>query len=300
MKTGLKRDVVQKVQANEIVRVQWDGEPARTEAARNAEHGGRLQQALDGYNAIAKDPKVTNERLKTDLQYLIARTTARMAQSDPTKADEAIRLLTAFRNANGNSFRYYDLLKHLGRTYLVKKNFANATQTFRQLGQAPWQDTKLSAQIAEGQVLRAAGKPQEALVIYDGILAKTGNSATLKSIAVQAMVGKGACLHLTGKNNEAIRTLKDVIEKTSKTDHQVLANAYVLLGDCYRAMNRDKDALLAYLHVDILFSDQVEYHPRALYHLSKLWAQLGKPTRAGAAKVKLENAYANSEWAKKN
>ena len=41
------------------------------------------------------------------------------------------------------------------------------------------------------------------------------------------------------------------------------AAAYNTLGDCLRAANRPKDALLAYLHTDLLYSKDKEEHPRA-------------------------------------
>lgn len=296
IKTGLKKDVVQNVKANDILRVEWDAEPARLEAARNAEQAGRLQQALDGYNLVSEDPKVTSENLKADLQYFIARTTARMAQGDPTKADAAIALLDGFRKTYGTSFRYYDLLNHLGRTYLVKKDFDNAKRIFVLLGTAPWQDTKLAAQLSEARVLLASDKKDEALTVYETVLSKTGNSALLKSIAIEATLGKGTCLQLKGQNAEAVRVLNSVIERASAADSRTLAGAYTILGDCHSALNQDKDALLAYLHVDILFSNQREFHPRALYHLVRLWRQVGKTTRSTAAQVKLETEYPNSEW----
>ncbi len=59
------------------------------------------------------------------------------------------------------------------------------------------------------------------------------------------------------------------------------APAYNTLGDCLRAANRPKDALLAYLHTDLLYSKDKEEHPRALHQIAVLFppAQARRPGR---------------------
>ena len=60
-----------------------------------------------------------------------------------------------------------------------------------------------------------------------------------------------------------------------------------------------KAALLAYLHVDVLYFNYPNYHAESLYHLSKLWEQIGKRDRAKEAKDKLTTRYKGSSWANK-
>jgi hypothetical protein len=77
------------------------------------------------------------------------------------------------------------------------------------------------------------------------------------------------------------------------------AEAYVALGDAYRATQKPKDALFAYLHVELLFVKHRELHARALYNLSQLWSELGQPERSAAAQSTLRTEHPNSPWAKK-
>lgn len=300
IKTGIQKNKAETVKANDILRVVWDGEPARVDALRSIEARGNFQQALDGYQKLLTDSKISNENVRKDITYFIARTEGKLALADLTKADAAIAKLSAFRKANSTSYHYYDLLQQLGRVYLAKKDYAKATATFQQLGQAPWPDTQLDARNSEAGVLFAQNDPGKALAIYTEVISKAGAAPNMKPIKAAATLGRAACLQLTGKNAQAIQLLDSVIENADKSDNRMLAGAYVLQGDCHRALNQNKDALLAYLHVDVLFENQLEYHPRALYHLSKLWSAVGNPSRANEAKQKLTTVYPNSDWAKKN
>ena len=63
--------------------------------------------------------------------------------------------------------------------------------------------------------------------------------------------------------------------------------------------NKPKDALMAYLHVDILFYGDSETHAESLYHLGKLWQVAKNQDRAAAAVNLLKQRYAGSVWAEK-
>ena len=164
---------------------------------------------------------------------------------------------------------------------------------------APWKDVKLAASCGQARILVAQKKPQPALKIYKSVLTQTGSDPTLKSLKNEAGLGTAACLQLTSKNSEALKVLSDVIDQAASTESSLLAEAYILKGDSYRVLGQGGEALLAYLHVDVLFAREVQYHPKALYYLAQLWAETGKPIRAGSAKARLKADYPNSDWAKK-
>lgn len=89
-----------------------------------------------------------------------------------------------------------------------------------------------------------------------------------------------------------------MVKEAPADDTALQAETYLRLGDCQRLQGKSKDALLAYLHIDVLFPMEKSQHAEALFQLSKLWATVGQPSRADEARVKLESDYPNSSWTK--
>ena len=99
------------------------------------------------------------------------------------------------------------------------------------------------------------------------------------------------------RRDEGVALLQDIINKNDPQDAPLFARTYNALGRCYLKLNKPKDALLAFLHTDVLFSGDAEAHAEALYHLSKLWSDMNKSDRAVAARTTLRERYAGSIWA---
>ena len=72
-----------------------------------------------------------------------------------------------------------------------------------------------------------------------------------------------------------------------------------MLGTAQRQAGRVKEALLAFLHVDILYPGVPDAHAEALANLAELWDQVHKGERANRARQTLQEQYKDSPWAKK-
>ena len=75
--------------------------------------------------------------------------------------------------------------------------------------------------------------------------------------------------------------IEQMIQDTDPEQKELQARAYNALGDCYERAGRTKDALLAFLHVDVLYSTVPDAHAEALSHLVKLW-ECRRPGGAGS------------------
>lgn len=297
---GLRMDKPTSVPVNDIVQIEWDNQPGALSGLRSAESSGRYKDAAEGYEKLLKDGSISNENLKTDLRYFAARARAKMALAGSAEdMAKAVAALKAFRTANPETYHYYELTALMGELQLAGKSYDEALATFRELGKAKWKDVQLASRMSEARVLLAQNKPDDAQNIYKEVLNAIQSDATLRRLENQARLGKAAALQQANQHEAALTELKKVIESANAGESGVLAEAYLLQGDGYRALNRNKDALFAYLHVDLLFARETKYHPKALYYLSQLWAVMNQPRRAGDAKTRLQADYPDSEWAKK-
>lgn len=288
-----------KIPSNEIDRVEWDGEPASMKLARSAEERGNLQDALTKYQEVAPEVQAAQGNLKTDLEFLIARVTARLAKADPARIDEAIQKLEAYRAAHPNSFRYYDVLLLLGESYLAKEDYGKAEPAFKELEQAPWDDYKMASRIAQGRLLLRKDDVAGAQALFKSVADQPAKTDAEKARQYEARLGVATCHQRQGRFKEAADELDLIIKQAPATDTKTMGEAYLRKGDNLLAAGQKKDALLSYLHVDVLFSGEKNLHAEALYHLSNLWNEVAQPGRAAEARAKLTGDYPNSDWAKK-
>ena len=100
-----------------------------------------------------------------------------------------------------------------------------------------------------------------------------------------ATLGKAAAMGGSGKTDEAVKLVEDVIAKTDSSDDEIHARANVVLGNCYKAAGKKKEARLAFLHVHLLFPRNPELHAEALANLAALATDLGQPERAACVTV---------------
>lgn len=282
------------VPVNEIEKITWDGQPPLLDGHKDAEAAGRYANALAGYEKIRKMGTLS-ERVKADLEYFITRVKAKQSFGDSSKQPAAIAALESFQTKNPDSHHYYEAQGLLADLYLATKSFDKAKTALAELKKAPWKDVQIGAQNSEARVLLAQGNAAKALAAYNSVIASSTGDTSMRAMRNQATLGKAACLKETSKYNESLKVLKDVIASAQLGESAVLAEAYLLRGDNYLALGKNKDALIAYLHVDVLFARESKFHPQALKQLAGLWAKVGHPARAKKAARDLETLYGSSK-----
>jgi tetratricopeptide (TPR) repeat protein len=282
------------IPANEIERIHWQSERPQLSQIRIEERNGQFDKAIAGYEAALKDS--TSPNLTTDLEFLIARATASRALADEENYDDAIKRLEKFRTVHSENFRYFEALKLLARLYMAKPDVEKANATMKLLLEAPWTDFKMEADILQAQVALAGGKTEAALGPIENVLRVRPSSPGELSRRYEALLLKATCLQKEGKFPEAIDVLTGILDQAGEDDTKTLAETCVRLGDCYQAAGRTKEAILSYLRVDILFPKEKSQHAEALYYLSRLFAQDGKPDKSADAQARLQQSYPHSPW----
>ncbi len=291
-------DVV--VPANDIMDIRWDDEPLALNGARVAAKNGNTESALGELKKSAADPKATGA-IKAEIEYLTASLTARagLDQSDTAQLEDAATKLDAFTKANGSNARYFDALYLLGQVQLARQDFDGAASAFQQLSQAPWSDYKMAAQNASAKLALKKGDLASALASFEAFLGQSAKSPGEVSRRNEALLGKATVTLRQGNAQQALDTINEAIQAADPEDSAVQAEAFVRKGDSLRLLGKTKEAILAYLHVPVLFEREAALNAEALFHLSSLWSVAGQPERGLAASQELRENYPNTEWAQK-
>jgi len=286
------------IPVNEVLSVRFDGEPPKLNLARAAVQTGQFADALATLDQLTKE-NITRDAIKLEIAYYQAACAARMALADQGNPRDAGKQLRAFLQANPTTFHFYDATMLLGDLFAKLGAYDNALAEYAKLDSRPWPDFKMRAGIARAAALRAQGKFDDALAAYDAVLsAAQGLDKEDKLVASQrlaATLGRAETLAEMARYDEGVKLVEEIIASADPEDAEIHARAYNVLGKCLRKADRNKDALLAYLHVDVLYYTQPQAHAEALKNLVELWTAVGQPERAAAALQVLEQRYAGAK-----
>jgi len=287
------------IPVNEIITIFFEGESGDLREAKKHVLIGHFVEALAELDRIKADA-TAREEIKQDIEYYKALCSARLALAGSGKISDAGRMMKSFVGSYPKSYHYFEGVEVVGDLLVNIQQYSQAAEYYSQLEKAPWGDYKMRAGVATGRALLAQGKNSEAMKEFDKILANDtiGNLAdTQRAIA---KLSKASVLIAMQRNDEAIKIAEEILQKTNPEDEQIQAHAYNVLGTAYRQTGRTKEALLAFLRVDLLYSNVLDAHAEALSNLADLWEQVYKPERAQRARKILEDQYKDSPWAKKN
>ncbi len=293
-----------KIPANEVELVVWGGAPPEFTAARGHEEAGNYPLAMTTLTEAADAAKGADANIRADIDFFIARTAAKMAIADPVQADVAFAKLKAFSTAHRDNFRFYEVQALLAEVALRTNQAPVADSAFTSLTTAPWSDTKMLGQIGLARVQLAEKKVAAAKMGFDAVVALEAKTPAEVARHLQAMLGQARCMQLEMHHAEALVVLEKIVEQADAEETRTLAEAYLLQGDSLVGLGqkeKEKDAVLAYLHVDVIpaLAAEADLHAEALFHLSKLWGSIGQAARGEEASGKLQQLYPKSEWVKK-
>jgi tetratricopeptide (TPR) repeat protein len=287
-----------KVTLGDVAEVKYDGAAGLAiRTAAGMERAGQYVKAIESYQKAAAAANDTGFVAQAS-QFGQARSLAKIALQDRTRLDEAIKSLEDFRGKHADSRFHYVLHDLLGQLQMEKGNDAAAAQAFGELASAPIGDVKLKASVWQGRLLMKAGKFAEAQGKFEEVIAANVKTPAEKLRQQEALLAIGDCLVKQKKLDEAEQMFRKVIDEASPEESELQAATCNALGDVLREAGKTKEALLAYLEVDLLYSTQKAAHARAIYYSSILWDQVGRGDNATESREKLKRLYPESSWAK--
>lgn len=297
LEQGASGSLPKEIPVNQIQAVFYEDEPAELKTAKNNVVAGRFTDAANALERI-KD-EVTRPEIRQDVEFYKALCAAKLAMGGSGKIADAGRMMKTFADANTKSYHYFEASEVVGDMLVAIRQYAQAAEYYARLEKAPWPEYKMRAGAAMGRALLAQGKVDEAIAAFDKVMATEVDGDVAQEQRTLAKVGKAAAMVASKKPDEAIKMADEILKTADPEDVPLMARAYNVIGSAHRQAGRTKEALLAFLHVDVLYSSAAEAHAEALANLADLWEQVHKTERANRARRMLEDDYADSPWAKK-
>jgi len=290
--------VDESVKANEIITIFYRDEPSALYTAKTNVTNGAYENGLEQLDRI-EPADATRPEIQADLAFYKAYCTAQLALGGSARLDEAINAMSAFAATYARtSYHYLQAYEALGNLYAAAGRFAEAEKAFDMVARAPFPDCRMRAGVAIGRARLAQGKLPEAQQAFDAVLAMEANDDLTRAQRRAATLGKARCVAAAGNAAAAIKVVREIIANADPEDVDLHARAYNTLGDAYRKAGNDKEALMAFLHVDLIYHNVPEAHAEALANLNDLWTKFRKTERAVRCRQLLQERYANSRWAK--
>jgi tetratricopeptide (TPR) repeat protein len=292
------RDNKQNFPSSDILRIVYEGEPPQFSRAKEQAATDQWDQALESLKRI--DTKsIERPEIKNELLFYQGLVLGQLALQGQGDAAAAKARLLEFARANPKSFHFYQLSEMLGLLAVSLGANEEAAKYFGAMSSSPVAETMLQGRYLMGSALLTQGKPAEAKKAFSDAIAASADSVAAKKYQKLSKVAINRCDILDGKTAAAIENLRKMVEEGDATDSQLFSAIYNALGLAHQKEGKNQEAVLDFLHTDLLFQSETDMHAEALYYLSQLFATIGEPQRAADAKSRLQSLYSNSTWAKK-
>lgn len=288
----------QKLPTHELERIVFGGVPSALRQAHESLGDGQYSNALETLKKI-KPSQLKGDFAKQDYAFQLAYSKAMLGDEVEGGTASAAKELLDFLKKYPKSFHFYRAAESLGDLAMRLGSYSKAAQYYKQLSRSPAKSLQLRSAVLEANALLAQGpsKSKSALDRYNVVVNSKARGAQAERQRQFALAGKAACEAELGKPDAAIKTAQQVIRDNDSSDIELFAKAYNALGAGFRKSDNPRDAVLAYLHVDLICNRARDAHAESLYYLSKLWPAVGKPDRATEARSRLKSRYPGTTWA---
>jgi tetratricopeptide (TPR) repeat protein len=284
-----------KMSVADVAWVKFGGEPNElSDGKEQARRNGKYAEVLASLSKLKK-AEVAPAEAQADLAFYVALCKAKLALVGKETIANAGSALVAFTKEYPQHYTYYEANELLGDLLRADKKYANAVKFYGELAKNKNMAARANALI--GWTHLEQNQPDEAVKAFDLALADRTMGSTAEAQRRLASVGKAACVVAKGQAGEAVKLVEDVIEKSPP--ESLDARMYNVLGAAQAKNNDPKAAVMAFLHVDLMYAQDPAEHAEALGNLKELWKQIGQPERGEEANRRLQKLYPTSTWAKK-
>ena len=311
-----KNRIEDTIAVNEINYIVFDREPSELTKGRKLALDGKYSDALEMLKTVKRDEitGANKPQVDQDVDFYTAYCTTQLALGGVVPVADGGGLMQAFFKNNKSNYHYLESAELMGDLLVAfgveaqrgadktkqasaPQLFNNAMNCYKIAGQAPWSGADVGLNLKRGRALLVQKKTDEALKAFQSVIDGAAGPKA-QELKLAATLGKAQALAANNQAEEGIKLVDGVIKSTPKTNMDLLAQAYLALGACHRAAKMPHDAVLDYLRVDLVYSQNPQAHAEALAALAQLWLSLSRPDRARDAAARLSNRYPNSIWAR--
>lgn len=238
--------------------------------------------AIREYDALLKSPSLLNTKfLRRHFEFKIAMLTAVRADEGAEPVAKAIDALTRFRKDHSDGWQVVPALRTLGRLLRLKEppDLEGARRVYDDLAAMNGvpADVRADCQFTAVDLLLQAGKLAEARARLTNLPA---NDPRVRIYEI-------GCSATNDKIADSAQRLEALIDGTN--DRAQKAAAYNMLGDVYRRDPKlKKEAMYAYLWVDVVYNDDAAEVSKAIGRLSEIFAELKDDDRARKYRERLK------------
>ena len=282
----------QKIDANTIVSIRYDDEPDALTVARTALDSSQYKDALAQLAQI-KDVDKLSEAIRQEIAFFNVFAKVQLALSGDSEydVDSVTKDLNQFTADFPNSYHFYEAARLIVQLLTADGNITLARDVCQQIADAPWPEMKYEAKVTLGNINLAEGQNDAAAELFEEVIAATESSAAIDTQKSYAKIGKALILAKGGDYDAATQIFKALQDESDTANAQLQATLYNAMGDAAMAAQKNKEAILAYLHTDLLFPSARIEHIKALKNLVTLWKGELREDRAQEAASTLRNRY---------
>jgi hypothetical protein len=229
-----------------------------------------LEKALADYRTLVPLVK-DDKKLTRHVQFGIAEVLAMQADADPKQLDAAVEAARKFKADYGDGWQMVKATKLLVRLLEQKGDEAGVQAAY--------------AELADNEAAPKEVRQEFGMLAVRNLIRKNKHAeAATKARAIQQAMAPGdpqapklkvylaACDVSAGKYDGVEKELNTVLDSGADSDVKALARN--TLGDYFRAKGDGEKAFWEYLWVDVHYNQDREELARALYNLSKLFAEV--------------------------
>jgi tetratricopeptide (TPR) repeat protein len=276
--------------ASDVRRLLLQDEPQELERGRELIMDSQYDQAFEELKKLNIDA-ISRDVVKADASYYLALSQGEMALSGQGDLNNATKDVFGFVTKHGDSWHFYSAIRLLGSLAKAIGNNEKAVTFYQALAKAPSRELKIESVYQIGMLKRLQKDLNGAKADLGKVAALTPGTPGEKRLQTLAKAGLAVITAEQGQGDQAVKMVNELIATLNPTDTQTAATIYNALGASYAATGKDEDALIAYMHTQLMYSMHASEHVEALKELIELWTKVGKPDRAAQFRGELQQRY---------